>query len=327
MTGVAEYEPDDLTIGVAGGTPIRDLRARVAASNQRAPLDSPGERATVGGTLARAAAGPMRRVWGTPRRQVLGVELVTGDGRILRVGGRVVKNVAGYDLNKLITGSAGTLGVITRAHLRLLPAPAATATAVLTARDRDALVLAAHALLDAPVQPAALELVDAPWRLIARYEGSAPLVAEGVRIAGESARDAGGAVTLDDDALDRVARMETEAAAVIRVASLPARLVASLAVAERVSPDARLAAHAGDGIVRVLIPADAAGDVASIVRAIDEARRETSRGTVVVERGPAALMRALDPWGPVPEGVRRLSRELALQFDPAGILQRGRWIA
>lgn len=329
MSGVVEYEPDDLTIGVGAGTTLADLRARVAPSNQRAPLDAAIGRSTVGGALARAAAGPMRRSWGTPRRQVLGVELVTGDGRVLRVGGRVVKNVAGYDLNKLIVGSAGTLGVITRAHLRLLPAPAAAATVVLTARDHAALLPAVRALLDAAVQPAALELVGPPWRLIARHEGAAELVAEGVRVAHDAGRAAEAEVSFDEEALAELAMVEAAALVVVRVAHLPARLADTITSARRIAGGAgTIAAHAGDGIVRVLMPlAPSASEVGTIARSIEEARRDATGGTVIVERGTSELLRAVDPWGAQPADAGRLMRELRRQFDPAGILQRGRWLA
>ena len=329
MSGVAEYEPDDLTIGVAAGTTMSELRARVEQNRQRVPLDARSDRSTVGGVLARAAAGPMRRAWATPRRQTLGLELVTGDGRVLRVGGRVVKNVAGYDLNKLIVGSAGTLGVITRAHLRLLPIPNASATFAVAHEDASALIGVARALLAQPVEPAALELVGAPWRLVVRYEGAADAVSAGGQQMADAARAIGAAASRADDELAALAALESDAALVVRVADLPDRLDATLALAHEIAGGrGTIAAHAGDGIARVLLAeGDAAAlDAAALARTIDGARAGAI-GTVVVERAPAAVMRAVDPWGPMSDAVLRITRELKRQFDPAGILQPGRWLA
>ena len=324
MRGVTEYEPDDLTIGVAAGTPVAELRARVAEHRQRVPLDPADARATVGGVLARGAAGPMRRSWSTPRRQVLGLEVVTGDGRVLRVGGRVVKNVAGYDLNKLFVGSMGTLGVITAAHLRLLPAPQAQATC--SARSDDVVQLAALALalLAQPTQPAAVELIGRPWRLLVHYEGAREAVAAAAAGAGAlGARDAE-----EDNVLVSVARTEAGAALVLRIGVLPDRVGSVLAWLGSAIDAGTIAAHAGDGIVRVLLDADEVrrlepGRFAGLV----ESARHELRGAVTVERAPAEHMRAVDPWGPIDPNVRRLTSELKRQFDPCGILQRGRWLA
>ena len=327
LSGVAEYEPDDLTIGVAGGTTLAELRARVNANRQRVPLDPPSDRATVGGVLARAAAGPMRLAWSTPRRQTLGIELVTGDGRILRVGGRVVKNVAGYDLNKLVVGSAGTLGVITRAHLRLLPVPAAAATTTVESASVPTLAQTARALLGDSVQPAALELVGPPWRLIARYEGAAEAVQAGLSAVRAAAAET--AVARDDGAIERLASVESDAALVLRLADLPDRLEQTIErAAALAAQDAVLAAHVADGIVRVLVPRASAGSVraAELGAAIASARGSFG-GTIAVERAGAELMRMVDPWGTLPEPVMRITRDLKRQFDPAGILQRGRWLA
>ncbi|HUF13468.1 MAG TPA: FAD-binding oxidoreductase [Longimicrobiales bacterium] len=328
IRGVTEYEPDDLTIGVAGGTQIGDVRARVAAARQRLPLDPTSARASVGGVLARGAAGPMRRSWATPRRQVLGIELVTGDGRVLSVGGRVVKNVAGYDLNKLIVGSAGTLGVITRVHLRLLPLPRSSATLVLEGSTRNVLTAAARELLEAPVEPVALELIGSRWRLIALYEGAAETVAAGIDAANGVATRAGASIGREDDALERLAAAEAGAPLVIRVADLPSRLEGTLAIAQGIAgTSGTIAAHAGDGIARVMPRGGStAPGAAAIAAAIEEARAGMKGGTVIIERGTTELLRLVDPWGGVPESTLRLTRELKRQFDPAGILQHGRWV-
>ena len=331
LRGVTEYEPDDLTIGVASGTPLVELRARVAEHRQRVPLDPPSARASIGGVLARAADGPMRLSWSTPRRQVLGLEVVTGDGRVLRVGGRVVKNVAGYDLNKLFVGSMGTLGVITGTHLRLLPMPQAEATRVIRDVDPHALVDLARALLARPAQPAVLEVVGLPWRLIVRFEGGQEAVAAAVSdveaLAATGRGNAGAEPAAE--ALGELARIEAEAALVMRIGTLPDRTGPALAWLEQaVAGVGTIAAHAGDGIARLLLNrADAQRIPPDRFAELVQSARSDLRGTVIVERAPTAHMRAVDPWGAPDPAVMRITSELKRQFDPAGILQRGRWIA
>lgn len=142
--GVRHYVPDDLTISVGAGTTLAELRAATAAHGQWCALESWGDdRATVGAVVATATDGPFARALGRPRDLVLGIECVDGLGRIIRAGGRVVKNVAGFDLTRLVTGAWGTLGIITEVHVRLRAL--STADETLLVRVEDA---AARARLD-----------------------------------------------------------------------------------------------------------------------------------------------------------------------------------
>lgn len=150
--GVRAYVPDDLTITVGAATTLRELDAVTAAHGQWCPLLPWGsDDATVGATIATATSGPFAATLGRPRDLVLGLECVDGRGRIVRAGGRVVKNVAGFDLTRLMTGAWGTLGVITEVHLRLRARPAVDETWELHARDDDAVA----AWLGAPLAPLA----------------------------------------------------------------------------------------------------------------------------------------------------------------------------
>jgi glycolate oxidase FAD binding subunit len=124
---VDEFDPDEGVCHVRAGTPLAELRASVRAGGWELPLDAPGSGATVGGVVAAAAVGPRAQGFGLPRDLVLGLEVALASGERTRCGGRVVKNVTGYDLNKLYTGSFGTLGVIEGAWLRLRPLPERTA--------------------------------------------------------------------------------------------------------------------------------------------------------------------------------------------------------
>ncbi|MEK7239852.1 MAG: FAD-binding protein [Gemmatimonadota bacterium] len=129
FSGIIEYEPGDLTITVGAATTLAELDAVTAPHNQWCPLlPWGGDAGSVGATIATASAGPYSRALGSPRDLVLGLECVDGTGKVLRPGGKVVKNVAGFDLTRLMTGAWGTLGVLTRASLRLRARPAVDET-------------------------------------------------------------------------------------------------------------------------------------------------------------------------------------------------------
>jgi len=140
ITGIDEFDRDDGVLHVAGGTPLSDVRAAANAEGWELPLDPPGERATVGGVLARAGSGPRELGWGAARDCVLGLDVVLPGGMRTHCGGRVVKNVTGFDLAKLYTGSLGALGVIVGAWLRLRPRPGAVRTLSGAGDDGDALL-------------------------------------------------------------------------------------------------------------------------------------------------------------------------------------------
>ena len=202
FAGVREYTPGDLTISVGAATTLAELEAVTRAHGQWCPLLAWGDdRGTVGATLATATAGPFAEAMGRPRDLVLGMECVDGRGRILRPGGRVVKNVAGFDLTRLMVGSWGTLGVITEVHLRLRARPAVDVTLLVEGADAAAM----QAFARGPITPlAAMPLGTAVAQAIGhaghgywlvRLGGNAPLV--------RSARDAlarlGACLELDSD--------------------------------------------------------------------------------------------------------------------------------
>lgn len=184
LQGIHEYTPDDLTISVAAATTLAELDAATGPHNQWCPLLPWGEdRSTVGATIATATTGPFATTLGRPRDLVLGLECVDGHGRIIRAGGRVVKNVAGFDLTRLMTGAWGTLGVITAVHLRLRARPTVDETFALRTDDD----VAVDQWLRGPLAPLACTpltprlanatgaAVDARW--LVRLGGNAEFVA------------------------------------------------------------------------------------------------------------------------------------------------------
>ncbi|MBI5837667.1 MAG: FAD-binding oxidoreductase [Candidatus Eisenbacteria bacterium] len=161
LAGITRYDPDDLTASVRAGTRFQDLQARLLPHRQWLALDPPGfGRATLGGVLATARAGPRRISCGAPRDKVLGMTAVLADGTVHHAGGRVVKNVAGYDLHRLYTGSYGTLAVIAEAHVRLSAVPAAHRTLIHRAQTADEAGALIEKLLGARLELGALALLD-----------------------------------------------------------------------------------------------------------------------------------------------------------------------
>jgi len=178
MKQVMEYEPADLTITAGAGLTLRNLDEATEPHGQWLPLDPPGGRdGTLGSVVALGAWGPLRAGYGRPRDHVLGLTMVSGEGKILRWGGRVVKNVAGFDLTRLIVGSWGTLGVVTSVSTRLFPLPAMDRTLILFADRGTDLVPVARALAGSGLPVAALELADpSPSREAEPACGSALIV-------------------------------------------------------------------------------------------------------------------------------------------------------
>lgn len=172
MDRVLEHEAGDLTCTVEAGIRLSALAAALAPSGQRLSLDPPGD-PTIGACLAGSLSGPLRHRFGAPRDLVLGVTLVLADGTIVNAGGKVVKNVAGYDLGKLVCGSRGRLAFIGRVSLRLHPAPAAAATVVVQTDDPASV---AAKLLTSQLVPSALDVLQ-PGRIAVLFEGGAAAVA------------------------------------------------------------------------------------------------------------------------------------------------------
>ena len=172
MSAVLEHEAGDLTCTVESGIRLSALAAALAPSGQRLSLDPPGD-PTIGACLAGNLSGPLRHRFGAPRDLVLGVTLVLADGTIVNAGGKVVKNVAGYDLGKLVCGSLGRLAFIGRVSLRLHPTPTSAATVVVETTDAASVVAA---LLGSQLVPSALDVLH-PGRVAVLYEGGAAAVA------------------------------------------------------------------------------------------------------------------------------------------------------
>jgi glycolate oxidase FAD binding subunit len=161
LSGIEHYDPGDLTIGIKAGTPFAQAQQALAEHQQWLPCDAANlDRATIGGLLATGVAGPLKSAFGGMRDYCIGVQFVTADGKIAKGGGRVVKNVAGYDLMKLMTGSYGSLAVITRANFKVFPRPRQTRTLVCAFGSLDDALRFRGQVFKSPLSPLCLEIVS-----------------------------------------------------------------------------------------------------------------------------------------------------------------------
>jgi glycolate oxidase FAD binding subunit len=318
---IREHNAGDLTAVLEAGVRLADAQAAFAGAGQMLALDPPlgaDDRATVGGVVATADAGPLRHRYGAARDLLLGVTVALPDGRVARAGGKVIKNVAGYDLAKLFAGSFGTLGAIIEVVVRLHPRPAATATAVGESDNADALARATAALAAAPLE---LEALDVRWArgrgaVLARVGG----VAVGARVAAVAdALHAAGLETSvgdDDEALWAAQRGDQRSSdgVVVRVSGLPADLARTLGIAER--RGASLVGRAALGVSWLVLPAASPDDVAAL-------RRELDPSPAVLLDAPRELRERVDVWGAADEPLRRLTRRVTERFDPTGALAPG----
>src|SRR5712691_7744396 len=159
LNRVLAHEHGDMTATIEAGAALSEVNRALATHGQRLPLDPPfAEHATIGGILATNDSGPLRHRYGTPRDLVIGIQLATTDGVLSKAGGQVVKNVAGYDLSKLMAGSFGSLAAIVTATFKLSPLPAASRTLVATARDPEDLTRLVHDVMASQLEPIAFEI-------------------------------------------------------------------------------------------------------------------------------------------------------------------------
>jgi glycolate oxidase FAD binding subunit len=329
LRGVVAHVPADLTVTVAAGTPLAELQAALASEGQTLPLDPPHrDAATIGGVVAVNSTGFRRARYGGVRDLLIGTTTALADGTLAHAGGRVVKNVAGYDLNKLLIGSFGTLGVIVECTFKILPLPPARAG--LRARFRRA--ADAYAAVDAiartPARPASL-VVDGTardsWQLLVLAEGDHEAVARTLDIAAKAAEGAE-SVELDEDiesALAPLRELPADADGVLARATLPpAAQVAFADAATHLEGFARFVADAASGIVRVHVRGDDDDMVAAADGLLADAR--VCGGEARVERRPDRLRSRVGAWGDADLPGLFLMRRLKDAFDPAGILEPGR---
>ena len=303
------------------GVSLRELDEALAGAGQMLALDPPlgaGDAATVGGALAAADSGPLRHRYGAPRDLVLGVTVALSDGSIAHAGGKVIKNVAGYDLAKLFTGSFGTLGMIVEVAVRLHPRPPAQVTAIGTTDDPGQLARVASALAHSSLE---LQSLDVYWEaalgsVLARFGGIA--AAEQAEAARRLIEPLGmqAATVLDDEPLwaaQRAGQRSIEGGAIVRVSGRPSQLDDACVAAQVAG--ATLVGRAALGVSWIALPPAAPGE---LVTAIDRLRNVLAPSPCVVLDAPAYVRSHLDPWDQPEDAGLVLMRRVKARFDPTG---------
>jgi glycolate oxidase FAD binding subunit len=334
---VIEHAAGDLVVTVQPGVPLDELQGKLAAEGQRLALDPPGG-GTIGGILATGVAGPLRFRFGAPRDLLIGITVVIANGTVAKAGGKVVKNVAGYDLGKLFAGSYGTLGLITQATFRLHPAPAASAVVTLDCPDIESAQSAAHTMAGSPLAPSAVELdwpsSSAPITVSVLLEGDEPSVQErSERMRGLLKR--GSAEIADGQFRFGRPQLSNPAPTQLRVTFWPGQLAGALSAITTAATEHGLdVAISGSaaGVLDVSVKQQSSADVAGFVAALRAGLGELagavpgmppSVASAVVLDAPAAVRGAVDMWGPVPS--LDLMRAVKDQFDPDHRMAPGRF--
>jgi glycolate oxidase FAD binding subunit len=316
MNEVIEYVPGDQIVRVQAGIKLSDLQKKLAGSNQMLALDSSEADATVGGAIATNSSGPRRYSYGTVRDLIIGIRIVLSDGTVAKAGSKVVKNVAGYDLSKLFTGSLGTLGLIAEANFRLHPIREVARTVVAEIEGGpEEVYAAANAVVRTQAEPTAIEL---------RYDGDEKLIAvllESIE-GGIDAKTATISHVLgshgkvrdpqDGDQLGAALPGVEEDDVLIKVSAPPAELTAVLdsvlGAADRRGLDhPRITGHAGTGVTFAGL---SGGDVGAKAETIEELRELKERVGV---------------WGPPRDDMGLMGR-VKDKFDSRGLLNPGRFV-
>jgi glycolate oxidase FAD binding subunit len=327
LNRVVAHRHGDLTVTVEAGAALGDLNRALAAHGQWLPLDPPfADRATVGGLLATNDSGPARHRFGTPRDLVIGIHLATTDGRLAKAGGQVVKNVAGYDLSKLVSGSCGSLAAIVAATFKLTPLAAASATLVVDATDAEQLAGIVTTIATSQLEPVMLEVRAQRPPGAAKVSSSclilfASLAASvDAQIAEARARvNAIGAsadlVTGDAERIlwsDHRSRLWSVPGAIVRVSWLPGDLRGFVALLASLEPTAALEMIGRAGVGAGLIRID--GEVTAQAAAIRQLRESKTAGNVVLVRAATELKALVDVWGLTPNA--RLLAAVKRELDP-----------
>jgi glycolate oxidase FAD binding subunit len=347
LGAVIDYPARDMTITVQAGIRVAELRRLLAQENQRLPVDVPhADAATLGGILATNISGARRYGWGTLRDYVIGITVVNDEGQQVKAGGRVVKNVAGYDLCKLYIGSLGTLGIITLVTLKVVPQPEqhALLTFACDANSLGELLDRVHQSRTRPVavemlDPQAaqwvksrtgIELADQRWLIAVGFESNADAVNWQVQQlikevkTGYSLEARVGPMALPLwQALEELP-VRSDVRLTFKAAMLPSQCSD---FCQRIKGRERgivLQAHAGNGIVLAHLPQEISSERAATV--VAECRSWLgTRGSLIVLRCSADQKRAISLWGP-PRGDVRLMHALKTKLDPEQIFNPGRFV-
>ncbi len=340
---VIDHAVGDLTVTVQAGMKFATLQAQLHAAGQFLAIDPSYEsHATIGGIVATGDSGALRHRYNSVRDMVLGVEFVRSDGELVKAGGRVVKNVAGYDLMKLLTGSYGTLGILTQVTLRLYPLQEASKT-VLLSGEADVLAPVMQAVLNSGLTPTAIDLLSArtseklgfpaAMGLLVRMQGLAESVNEQVQRLTDLGHSQGLAVAIqgaedesEDEVWQRLGMVLTAGDGSSRVlckwAVRSVDTVETIEFLAREFPGAIARFHVGSGLGQVQFPMTTVEQLVEQLKAV-RSRVESKGGFLTILEAPEALKASIEVWGYRGNGLGWM-RSIQQQFDPQGLMSPGR---
>jgi len=343
LNAVVAHEHADLTATVQAGARLDEVNRILARHGQWLPIESAFEESTIGGAVATNDSGPLRHRYGTPRDLLIGIRLALTDGRLIKAGGNVVKNVAGYDIGRLMSGSHGSLAAIVSATLKLSPIPAATETLVATFDRADTLMAAVAAITSSQLEPAAIEIrtgpvgpakagpyepyFSRPYCLLLKFESTPAALDTYVQRARGLMKPSDSQVVSSQSEVDlwreHIRAPWRSPGMVVRFAWLPASLGGVLASVEELRNtvgDVEMIGRAalGSGVLRVDADTRVQRNVVERLRSRSDVFRH-----VVVLRAEPQLKEHLDVWGPLGD-AGSLGASVKHALDPHGILNAGR---
>ena len=337
MDQIIEHVPGDQIVRTQAGLKLQDLQESLAESDQMLGIDPPEEGATIGGIVAANSSGPRRLRYGTVRDLIIGIKVVLADGTVAKAGGKVVKNVAGYDLSKLFTGSLGTLGVIAEANFRLHPIRETARTVFLEVDEHEKIAGAVQELTHSSFSQFVLDALEMRWEgdrgvIAALFEGIEPAVEAQASTAVEVLRSHGETSVLGEadgeEFWESFARRPWATGDVgLKIGAPPSDLTAVLdsaaGAAGRAGVEVSLSGHAGTGVTF----AGLSGAEDALVEVVEEVREIRLRrgGSVVVQEAPLSIKERLDTWGSSGDYLG-LTRRVKEKFDPGYTMNPGRFL-
>ena len=353
LNSVIEYEPADLTVTVEAGIRLADLQKALAKHRQFLALNPPyAERCTIGGIVSTNTSGAFRLRHGTARNQVLGMRVVHANGTVVKSGGKVVKNVAGYDLNKLYIGAFGTLGIITEIALKLSPIPTRQAIVAAEFQDIQNAVNTGLSIVSSQTLPTFVNLFinfdprhpETPgqrqFTLVTGFGGDPETVAWQSDQSREIMEQNGGkgVATIADEPQQRIQETIQEFSAnngntesVIVKVNLKRTDIAEFSehiIGANWTHNVQMMALLGNGVLYLTIPVVSETDfqaLSDVLAALRQSALEV-QGNLIIERAPPELKRYIDVWGPVGKTLH-LMKQVKAKFDADGLLNPGRFIA
>lgn len=342
LTGITLYEPSEMVIGARAGTPLAEIQRTLADRGQMLPFEPMDHRAllgtegepTIGAVAAGNISGPRRINAGAARDSLIGIRLINGRGEAIKSGGRVMKNVTGLDLVKLVSGAHGTLGFLTEVTFRVLPAPESVVTLAWPGLADEAAVALLSAALGSPFEPMAAAHLPAGIgadhaRTLLRLENFASSIAYRADALDELLSQYGKPEQIEGAASQELWHSVRDARffagsheAVWRLSLAPTRAPRATAAITQALPQARWFYDWGGGLVWLAVPADEDAGAAAIRTAI-----RPLGGHATLVRAPHAVRAVVPVFEPLAEPLMRVTAGIKNSFDPAGIFEPGRMYA